>query len=215
MSWLTSWFSSPKVGPTSSDTGPTTNVPQSRLLEEPPAKALEARPASGTEQKLEDAPVSNNLRSPSSTSQVINPNRNKIIFGAGLAFFGFSLLITKRAFARKRLANPAFYANGPEVQAEQAKKVSGPMEALEALNIATINVLSVAMMATGGMMWAFDINSMSDARRVLRGGLGVDGTGKSEKDAEEDFEEWMATVLARKEAKGEKPVQVNERGRER
>lgn len=89
------------------------------------------------------------------------------------------------------------------------------MEALEALSIASINVLSLAMVATSGAMLAFDINSMSDARRVLRGGLGVDGTGKSEKDAEEDFEEWMATVLARKDSKGERPVQVNERGRER
>jgi hypothetical protein len=71
------------------------------------------------------------------------------------------------------------------------------------------------MMAAGGTMWYLDINSMADARRVLRGGLGVDGTGKSEKDAEEDFEEWMATVLARKDAKGPRQPQTNERGQER
>lgn len=213
MSWLASWFSSPKVGSPSTDTGATTSVPPPRLLEETPAKAPQAPPVTRTGQRTEDGPTPNLPQS--STSQVVNPNRNKIIFGAGLAFFGFSLLVTKRAFARKRLANPAFYANGPEIQAEQAKKVSGPMEAMEALSIATINVLSLAMVATSGAMLAFDINSMSDARRVLRGGLGVDGTGKSEKDAEEDFEEWMATVLARKDTKGERPVQVNERGRER
>lgn len=75
------------------------------------------------------------------------------------------------------------------------------MEAVEALNIATVNVLSVAMMATGGTLWYLDINSMTDARRFLRGGMGVDGTGRSEKEAEEEFEEWMATTLARKEEK--------------
>ena len=75
------------------------------------------------------------------------------------------------------------------------------MEALEALNIATANVLSFAMMATGGTLWYMDINSMEEARRHIRGGMGVDGTGRSEKDAEEEFEEWMATVLQRKEAK--------------
>jgi hypothetical protein len=95
------------------------------------------------------------------------------------------------------------------------------MEAVEALNIATVNVLSLAMMSTGGMMWYFDINGMDDARRKLRGGLGVDGTGRDEKQAEEEFEEWMATVLSRKETKGNGKMSrveektVNERGRER
>lgn len=134
-------------------------------------------------------------------------------------FFAFSLLITRRAFARKRFAsNPAFYANAPAHQAEQAQKVSGPMEAMEALNLATINVLSLTMMATGGALWFLDINSVADARRLIRGGPGVDGTGRSEKDAEEDFEEWMATVLARKEAKGastSQTVHTNERGQQR
>ncbi len=58
-------------------------------------------------------------------------------------------------------------------------------------------------MATGGVLWFLNINSMDEARRFLRGGMGVDGTGRSEKDAEEDFEEWMATTLARKEMKEE------------
>lgn len=51
-------------------------------------------------------------------------------------------------------------------------------------------------------MWYLDINSMADARKMIRGGLGVDGTGRTEQQAEEDFEEWMATTLARKEQKG-------------
>ena len=75
------------------------------------------------------------------------------------------------------------------------------MEAIEALNIATVNVLSVTMMSFGGALWYLGINSLDDARRLIRGGLGVDGTGRSEKDAEEDFEEWMASTLARKDAK--------------
>jgi len=95
------------------------------------------------------------------------------------------------------------------------------MEAVEALNIATINVLSLAVMSTGGILWYLDINSMDDARRKLRGGLGVDGTGRDEKQAEEEFEEWMATTLSRKEAKEQGKMgrveekSVNERGRER
>ncbi|EXJ85578.1 hypothetical protein A1O1_05943 [Capronia coronata CBS 617.96] len=201
MSWFTSLFSSsrtpsslPNVEPASEDRP---------LLEEPvvnPEPVLET-PKPSSMQQL----------------QTERPNRSKVIFGAGVAFFAFSLLITRRSFARKRLAsNPAFYANAPAHQAEQSTKVSGAMEAMEALNLATINVLSLAMMATGGTMWYLNINSMQDARRVLRGGLGVDGTGKTEKDAEEEFEEWMATVLARKDAKGTRPQpQTNERGQAR
>lgn len=75
------------------------------------------------------------------------------------------------------------------------------MEAVEALNIATVNVLSVALMATGGTLWYLDINTLDEGRRFLRGGLGVDGSGKSEREAEEEFEEWMASTLARKEEK--------------
>ena len=77
------------------------------------------------------------------------------------------------------------------------------------------------MMSTGGLLWYFDINNMDDARRKLRGGLGVDGSGRDEKQAEEEFEEWMATMLSRKEAKekgkvgGVEEKRINERGRER
>lgn len=59
------------------------------------------------------------------------------------------------------------------------------------------------MMLGGGLLWGFDIWGLEDMRRRLRGGLGFDGSGRSEKDAEEEFEEWLATVLARKEKKTE------------
>lgn len=57
------------------------------------------------------------------------------------------------------------------------------------------------MMGTGGALWYLGIENLEDARRVARGGIGVDGSGRSEKEAEEEFEEWIATVLSRKEAK--------------
>lgn len=79
--------------------------------------------------------------------------------------------------------------------------MSGALEAVEALNIATINVLSAAMMVTGGALWYMDINSLGDARRMIRGGLGVDGQGKTEAEADEEIEEVIASILARKDAK--------------
>jgi hypothetical protein len=153
------------------------------------------------------------------------PRQNKapVIFAAGLAFTALSLLITRRSLARRHLATKASYTNSPAHTQAQTAKVSGAMEAMEALNIATINVFSLATLVTGGALWYFDIATMDDARRKFRGGLGVDGSGRSEVEAEEDFEEWLASVLSRKEAKerrreyeGEREERRrNERGRER
>lgn len=80
------------------------------------------------------------------------------------------------------------------------------------------------MMMTGGMLWAFDISSMEDLQKKVRGGLGADGSGRGEAELEKEFEEWLATVLARKEDKEQAKKQggvleevkrMNERGKER
>lgn len=81
------------------------------------------------------------------------------------------------------------------------------------------------MMLAGGLLWAFDISSLEDLRRKVRGGMGFGG--KSEREAEEEMEEWLASVLVRKEEKvrrrgeggvegvGEGEGRVDERGRTR
>jgi hypothetical protein len=191
MSWFSSIFSSK-----------TPTAPASTDAAGEPLRILEESTPQSKIAPLQSSETQKRSRTSEPAPQP-NPNRNKVIFGAGLAFFAFSLLITRRAFTRRRLAsNPAFYTNGPAHHEQQAAKVSGAMEAVEALNIATINVLSVAMMATGGALWYLDINTMAEARRLIRGGLGVDGTGRTEEQAEEEFEEWMASTLARKDQKG-------------
>lgn len=57
------------------------------------------------------------------------------------------------------------------------------------------------MMMAGGVLWAFDISSLEELRRKVRGGLGVDGTGRSEGNVEEEWEEWLATVVERRREK--------------
>ena len=208
---------------------PPSPTPQNNQLARPEKRVLEDHPTQPGEPismtfnpSTSPAPVQSSP-APQPQSQ---PRQNKapVVFVAGIAFTALSFLIARRSFARRRLAaNPSFYTNSPAHTQVQSAKVSAPMEAFEALNIATINVLSLAMLSTGGALWYFDIASMEDARRKLRGGLGVDGSGRSEGEAEEDFEEWLATVLSRKEAKerrreyeGEKEQRrLNERGRER
>lgn len=77
---------------------------------------------------------------------------------------------------------------------------NGPVEAFEALSIATINVSSVGMMVTGGLLWAFDISSIEDMRNKVRTNLGTAEFRKDD-DAEKEIEEWMASVLDRKDVK--------------
>jgi len=93
---------------------------------------------------------------------------------------------------------PSFYhpSNAPP-----KTPVNGALEAFEALNVATINVTSFMMMMAGGVLWAFDISSLEELRRKVRGGLGVDGTGRSEGNVEEEWEEWLATVVERRREK--------------
>ena len=82
------------------------------------------------------------------------------------------------------------------------------------------------MMMGGGLLWAFDVSSIEDMRRKVKGGLGVDGGGTDGRDEEEALEELVASILARKEGKekrrkrrgGEEDVEervTDERGKER
>ncbi|MCJ1397592.1 hypothetical protein MMC11_000787 [Xylographa trunciseda] len=127
--------------------------------------------------------------------------RQLSLFAAGSTFLALSTLITRRAVARRRLAIfPSFYhpSNQPPKQA-----VHGGLEAVEALGLATVNVVSFGMMIVGGALWAFDIAGVEDLRRTVRGGLGVDGTGRGEREVEEEWEEWLAGVVERRRRKDE------------
>ncbi|ODH49153.1 hypothetical protein GX48_04771 [Paracoccidioides brasiliensis] len=143
-------------------------------------------------------------------------NSAKLLIG-GTAFLILSTFITRRTLRRKRLTSlPPTYTSAPY----HKPQVNGALEALEALNIATINVASVAMIGVGACMYAFDINTMDDLRRKVRGGLGVDGSGRSEQVVEEELEEWVARVFSRKAEKekrseGGRQQDANEKGKER
>lgn len=71
------------------------------------------------------------------------------------------------------------------------------MEALEALNLATINVLSFGMMASGAVAYAFNINGLEDMRRVVRSGLDGEGpgAGKTDEELEKEVTQWVVSVL--------------------
>ncbi|TVY43695.1 hypothetical protein LOCC1_G004786 [Lachnellula occidentalis] len=119
------------------------------------------------------------------------------LFFAGAGFFAVTTAITRRSLVRRYKATiPRFYQpnNRPGFE------VNGAFEAFEALNIATINVLSVSMMVGGGLLWALDISSLDDMRQKVRINMGVDASPE-DSEAEKEIEEMFSTILARKEFK--------------
>ncbi len=56
-------------------------------------------------------------------------------------------------------------------------------DAIQALNMATMNCFSVGLMLVGGTMWTLDIANLTEARSILRRRLNYDSIYKSEDDA--------------------------------
>jgi len=206
MSWFSSIFSSFKIPPPADSIRPQAQA-QAQIQAQPPlpAKRILDEPSLQTSATSPASPPSIDPTITADDYAQIQENgrrRNKLIFAAGLAFCGLSIITTRRSLNRRRLASQvAFYKDAPAHHVDQSKQVSGALEAVEALNIATINVLSVAMMATGGLLWYLDLNSLADARKMIRGGLGGEGKTKTEQESEEEIEEFIASVLARKDFK--------------
>jgi hypothetical protein len=80
---------------------------------------------------------------------------------------------------------------------------NGALDAVEAFNIATINVASLGMTGLGVFMCALDINSVEQARVRLRTGMGISEgvppTEEEEKQFEQDIEEWVGKMLDKKD----------------
>ncbi|EKD21564.1 uncharacterized protein L3040_006057 [Drepanopeziza brunnea f. sp. 'multigermtubi'] len=119
------------------------------------------------------------------------------LFAAGAGFFLLSTTVTRRSIARRNKSiMPKFYQPSNRTTIE----INGAVEAIEALSLATLNVASVGIMFTGGLLWAFNISSVDDMRKKVRKNIGVVAE-PTDQDEEQEMEEWFATVLARKEFK--------------
>ncbi|KAL1892882.1 hypothetical protein Sste5346_006775 [Sporothrix stenoceras] len=140
------------------------------------------------------------------------------LFLAGASFLALSTTLTRRAVVRRQLAAQLkFYSPSStgqtslsggasaEAAAASATKEEAPhgsFIALEALNLATLNVVSFFIMLTGGVAWSLDISNMDDlralAQRYTRGQT-LDGSpaggGMTDEEAEREVEEWVAKVL--------------------
>lgn len=120
------------------------------------------------------------------------------LFLFGATCVGLSIFATRRALVRRYIATvPHFYqqSNAPPREAISLRK-----EAAEALQIATINVLSFATMITSGTLWAFDVSGIEELRervRRMKKERGVKGGTNTERDraVEQEFEDFLGPSL--------------------
>ncbi|KAL8745215.1 MAG: hypothetical protein Q9190_002622 [Brigantiaea leucoxantha] len=143
-----------------------------------------------------------NPPSPENSPRFLNPRarRQLTLAFAGLTFTTLSLLTTRRALRRKYTSTipPLFHpSNLPS-----PIRIDGRLEALEALTLATLNVTSISMFLAGGLMWAFDVVGMEEARERLREARkskneekgGDEGVGE-----DKEVEGWMEQNFGKKE----------------
>lgn len=171
-------------------------------LPPPEQKQTPSNPVPSLSNSTTTTPAPNSEPPPQQSSS-ISPYQNQLIFFAGVAFVGLSTLVTRRSIVnRQRSIFPRFYhpSNAPP-----EASFSGARDAYDAFSIATVNVFSYTLLWTGGLLWAFDIRGWENLRWRLRRGFGFDGIDSN--DAEEEFQEWLAETLSRKEEKSKRRLE--------
>lgn len=185
MSWLLKRWLFPEGTPSPSTT--TLATDNNNTTQQPPSQQHQLQP-----------PTNNTPKEPP-----LIPNNAKLLI-SGLIFFSLSALITRRALLRKHLATvPPFYTTSMW----HKPSISGGQDAFEALNIATINTVSIAMILAGGTFCVLDIDSVEAARKRYREKMGLEGSLKpgtkpskeEEEQFERDMEEWLGSVFEKKD----------------
>jgi hypothetical protein len=99
---------------------------------------------------------------------------------------------------RVRAVRPTFYApNMPQ----PVQMFSGPLEAMEALYVATLNVASFGMMMAGGALWAFNIAGLDELRAITKKKVYKEEAykGRPEEAVEGESDHWVTNVLMMEE----------------
>ena len=143
------------------------------------------------------SPDTKELRSPQDATASLSPwDRNVRQLGllfAGAGFMAASVAVARRSVVRKQLESlPRYYVSNratPKVDASDRSLL-----AVEAFGLASLNVMSFAIMLTGGVSWAFDLCSVAELRERTRASLRRD-IGKANPEDERELEEMMATLL--------------------
>ncbi|KAH7304905.1 hypothetical protein B0I35DRAFT_414128 [Stachybotrys elegans] len=135
---------------------------------------------------------------PPTSTQMMSPwgrqMRQLGLFFAGAGFLAASVAVSRRSVMRKQLASlPKFYSsNRNPVKVDSSER---SLLAVEALGLATLNVMSFAIFLTGGLSWAFDLCSVKELQQ--RTHAAVSRTGTVNPEDEKELEEMMDSLLAK------------------
>ncbi|TPX13970.1 uncharacterized protein E0L32_005670 [Thyridium curvatum] len=172
----------------------------------PPAQPQLYEPQQPPAQQQQQPPSS----SSSSSSSLFSTRTLKQlgVFFVGAGFLTWSTLLARRAVRRRTAAAypKLFDESYLRPDAAPRRDPDGPLIALEALNLATLSVLSWGIMMTGGLAFAFDVSSAEEMRARARAqllGMGPDGDGsgkapQTEEEAEREVQEFLAKVYFRR-----------------
>jgi hypothetical protein len=160
-----------------------------------PMEALEKLPVFRIMARSPPAPVNPPPQPPAEPAYqgtpVTSPRslRQLSVFFLGGACLLASTAITRKAVWRRQLRiKPKFY----EANTNPHEYFSPFSDACQAFNLATMNCVSVGIMALGGAMWSFDIANLREAQAVLRSRLNYDSIYRSEDDIPRSFSELIA-----------------------
>ncbi|KAL5332852.1 hypothetical protein BJX70DRAFT_404142 [Aspergillus crustosus] len=180
-----SWFRSSSA-PKPSELESTLPPPPPSPPSDPTSRSSSQTPAA---QPLKNEPVD--------LPKLWTPQTNTKLFFGGAFFFAFSLITTRRALVRRFNAMiPPYYTSS----IYHKPNVNGGGEAFEAFHLATINTLSFAMMASGGVLWAMGVNGLDDMRSYVRKRMigGSHELSDADKLVEKDLEDWVVKYLGKK-----------------
>lgn len=181
--------------PVVSATPPSYPQPNSSIAKDAPVTAVKSVSASASPISGTRSAVASSL-DPDGLYQ--NPRARTIkqlsVYFAGVGFMAASIYVTRRAVARKlAVTTPRFYTRSNH----KAADANGAVEAAEAFALATINVGAFALMMTGGAMYAFDVVNAEDLRAKYKRHMGFNDN--FEQTPDEDIEEWVKSVLDKKD----------------
>ncbi|KAI5801673.1 hypothetical protein DFH27DRAFT_64897 [Peziza echinospora] len=209
------WFSGSSAPATLS---PPTSTQTNPISPPPPPPPPPTQPTTTTPSPISTTSDSSLPAQPAPSPPLpesVRLRRQLTLLLAGPLFLSCSLLVTRRSLARKYLSTipPRFHSN----QHPPLLPPNGAMDAFEALNLATLNVAGFAVTLVGGAMFALDVCNVEELRTRLKGDDGLGGDmmpeaykelKRKEREAEEEMEEWMVQILARKEVKERAKVEA-------
>lgn len=135
---------------------------------------------------------------PSDAPTPLSPLQRKInqmgLLLAGAGFMAASIAVTRRAVIRRQVESfPKFYSSNKAVFEIDSGERS--LMAVQALGLATLNVMSFGVMLTGGIMYSFDLCNIGELRARTQAALRTPGNYSAED--EKEVEKIMSSILDR------------------